>query len=119
MNSTLKGFIDERNDVLILRPIREFTSKETTFYAVMRKLEFITTKTLVTNTGLKSSLQRMTESFVNGLQTEFPSTVYTIFKTGNKLESSDPNSHQKCIVCNVSHFDSDLTQNLNSKILLN
>jgi len=97
----MKGFVDERHGIPILRPMREFTAKEIAFYAVMKKIKYTVKPTLVTNSSIKSSIRRLTESFVNGLQNEFPSTVYTIFKTGNKLKSCDRND-QKCIVCHVS-----------------
>ncbi|XP_054165451.1 cytoplasmic tRNA 2-thiolation protein 2-A-like [Oppia nitens] len=94
-------FVDERQEVPILRPMRELTAKEITFYAIMKNLKFVITKTLTTNTSLKSSLQRMSESFVNGLQSEFPATLYTIMKTGDKLkvDSDDTDSQLKCSVC--------------------
>ncbi|CAG2120701.1 unnamed protein product, partial [Medioppia subpectinata] len=119
------AFIDERNETPILRPMRELTAKEITFYVVYQKLNFVVTKNLATNTSLKSSIQRMTETFLNGLQSEFPATLFTIIKTGDKLKVSDSQSHDKCIVCKTSIDTTDrpkcsaleslrLTQNLSN-----
>jgi cytoplasmic tRNA 2-thiolation protein 2 len=82
--------------------MREFTAKEIAFYAVMKQCKYVTKSTLGTNSSIKSSIQRLTESFVNELQNDFPSTVYTIFNTGNKLKSCDEKDDKKCIICKVS-----------------
>jgi len=82
--------------------MREFTAKEIAFYAVMKQCKYVTKSTLATNSSIKSSIQRLTESFVNELQNDFPSTVYTIFNTGNKLKSCDEKDDKKCIICKVS-----------------
>ena len=85
--------------------MRELTAKEVTFYSITKGLKFVITKTLTSNTVLKSNIQRMTESFVNGLQSEFPATLHTILKTGDKLkvDSNDTHSQHKCMLCNVCH----------------
>lgn len=55
------------------------------------------------------SIQKRTESFVFGLQEEFPSTVSTIFRVGDKMGSSSSDKSQQhlkkkssCVLCSVS-----------------
>lgn len=50
-----------------------------------------------------SSLQEETESFIYRLQEEFPSTVYTIFHTGDKLKIKKKSvDERRCYFCFVS-----------------
>ena len=72
------GFSDLRNqDVPILRPLREFSSKEVALFNLNCGDEQpIAHETSETKEGLKDfTINRLTESFVNGLQEGFPSTV--------------------------------------------
>jgi cytoplasmic tRNA 2-thiolation protein 2 len=94
------GFRDDRFDVPILRPLREFVSKEITFYNRMRNVWFNSSLDLGTKLNKKASLGKMTESFINGLQTEFPATVYTIFRIATKLRPSTIND-KKCLFCST------------------
>ncbi|XP_016101355.1 cytoplasmic tRNA 2-thiolation protein 2-like [Sinocyclocheilus grahami] len=61
--------------------------------------------TLDTKTHDKASIQRLTESFVTNLQSDFPSTVSTIYRTSEKLHTVIPPQSQtaepasKCLLC--------------------
>lgn len=69
--------------------MREFLQKDLAFYLRFRKLHLLVLKTsLETNMAIKSSINRLTENFLNTLAEEFPSTIYTVFKTGNKITST-------------------------------
>ncbi|CAH1779839.1 unnamed protein product [Owenia fusiformis] len=103
------SFSDGRNQaVMFVRPLREFSSKETALYNRMMSLEPCIQPTLTTKTGLGSSIDRLTQSFVATLQAGFPSTVSTIFRTGEKLSSElDKNKEDDfCIMCQ-SVLDTD------------
>lgn len=56
--------------------------------------------------GVKGSIRKLTETFVNGLQEDFPATIPTIFRTGDKICSTIPNTssdkQEKCVLCSVN-----------------
>ncbi len=81
--------------------MREFVVKEIAFYNVMKKVRYFTNISMTHKLSSNSSIEKLSESFVTELQDEFPATVYTIFKTGNKLEAFDGNNSERCVLCNV------------------
>eukprot|EP00062_Callorhinchus_milii_P005211 gi/632944444/ref/XP_007887512.1/ PREDICTED: cytoplasmic tRNA 2-thiolation protein 2 isoform X2 [Callorhinchus milii] len=100
------GFSDNRyGDIMILRPMREYSSKEIAFYNKLFEVPTVFTPALDTKASDKASIHRLTESFVNKLQTDFPSTVSTVYRTSEKLNTacSDINSGveqtDKCLLC--------------------
>ena len=97
------GFSDERHgDVVFIRPMREFMSKEIALYNFFNSVETVPIITLGTMAHSHASIDRLTEEFVSGLQADFPFTVSTIFRTGDKLsvkESCDDVS--ACALCGV------------------
>ncbi|KAG1657747.1 Cytoplasmic tRNA 2-thiolation protein 2-B [Nymphon striatum] len=73
------GFLDERHEnVAIIRPMRELLSKEIAFYNFIHKIPFAPNVEIATETNLNSSIQRLTEEFINGLQRDFPSTKLSV-----------------------------------------
>ena len=51
------------------------------------------------------SIQTLTRNFLGGLQENFPATIPTIFRTGDKLSTCedntlDNNELERCIICN-------------------
>lgn len=76
-------------------------NKEIAFFNRLKNLSPISRTGLTTKLPSKATIQKLTESFVNSLQKDFPSTTYTIFNTSNKLEESNPGG-QKCLLCQVS-----------------
>uniref|UniRef100_A0A8B9GV65 Cytoplasmic tRNA 2-thiolation protein 2 n=1 Tax=Astyanax mexicanus TaxID=7994 RepID=A0A8B9GV65_ASTMX len=103
---TLTGFSDSRyGDVVVVRPMRDYSSKEITFYNRLFGVESVFTPSLDTKAPDKASIQRLTESFIIKLQADFPSTVSTIYRTSEKLHtaSSPQNSSAelsaKCLLC--------------------
>ncbi|KAM6956643.1 cytoplasmic tRNA 2-thiolation protein 2 [Aplochiton taeniatus] len=100
------GFSDSRyGDVVIVRPMRDYSSKEIVFYGRMFNVPSVFIEGLDTKTQDKASIQRLTESFVTKLQADFPSTVSTIYRTSEKLHtvcpptSSTSNISDKCLLC--------------------
>lgn len=94
------GFCDDRGEVMILRPLREFPRSEVLSYAELYNLEAVELTSMIPE---KTSIERLTESFINGLQTEFPSTISTVFRTGDKLslnENTETTSNT-CPLCQV------------------
>ena len=97
------GFSDDRHgDVIFIRPMREFMTKEIALYNFFNNVETVPIMTLGTMTHSHASIDRLTEEFVTGLQADFPFTVSTIFRTGDKLslkESGDDVT--ACALCGV------------------
>lgn len=49
-----------------------------------------------------NSIQQVAESFIYDLQEEFPSTVYTVFHTGEKLKTEQNRDQENtCVMCYV------------------
>jgi len=100
------SFGDSRfGDVMILRPMREFLSKEIAFYNRLNNIEPTVLPNLTTKSTGSASLDRLTEEFIEGLQAEFPQTVSTVFRTGNKLQA-DLNSNTADDTCRKLCIDS-------------
>jgi len=106
--STEMSLEEKRNNGLVfLRPLRELTSKEIAFYNHFNeKIDSIySTNTSLTNLP-NSTIYRLTEKFINGLQNDYPTTVATIFRTSDKLipiEDLEPGSslETNCSLCEV------------------
>ncbi|XP_051884062.1 cytoplasmic tRNA 2-thiolation protein 2 [Pristis pectinata] len=100
------GFSDNRyGDIMIVRPMREYSSKEIAFYNKLFNVPNVFTPALDTKASDKASIHRLTESFVNKLQTDFPSTVSTVYRTSEKLNTAcsdlnyDAEQPEKCLLC--------------------
>ena len=97
------AFSDQRHSqVQILRPLREFSVKEVAFFNQHNPGEEVPIPH--ENEGTKQdaksfSIEKLTESFVLGLQEGFPSTVPTIFRTGDKLLLDISSEELQCVLC--------------------
>uniref|UniRef100_A0A2K6SWM9 Cytoplasmic tRNA 2-thiolation protein 2 n=1 Tax=Saimiri boliviensis boliviensis TaxID=39432 RepID=A0A2K6SWM9_SAIBB len=80
------GFSDERHgDVVVVRPMREHTLKEVAFYNRLFSVPSVFTPAVDTKAPEKASIHRLMEAFILRLQTQFPSTVSTVYRTSEKL----------------------------------
>ena len=97
------GFADTRYvSVMFVRPMREFMAKEIALYNHFNHNEMVDIKTLTTMSHPYSSIDRLTERFVTGLQEEYSFTVSTIFRTGEKLSSKENlKNDDQCTLCGV------------------
>ncbi|XP_011313083.1 cytoplasmic tRNA 2-thiolation protein 2-like [Fopius arisanus] len=78
------GLIDNRhNDVMILRPMRDFSRQELYYYLRIRDIKCIDEKELKDNRP--PFIQKLTGKFVRNLEELFSGTVSTIFRTGEKI----------------------------------
>ncbi|XP_070575759.1 cytoplasmic tRNA 2-thiolation protein 2-A-like isoform X2 [Ptychodera flava] len=97
------NFADYRHgDILFLRPMREFTSKEIAIYNRFHNIEPVVIPTLTTKAPVNASINHLTEAFVTNLQVNFPSTVNTVFRTGEKLcdaKSRSTDMENCCVLC--------------------
>ncbi|KAG5898802.1 hypothetical protein JTB14_011012 [Gonioctena quinquepunctata] len=91
------GFCDNRDEeIYILRPLRLYDMKELAFYNQINNLEPLSVRQQQINPY--SSVQELMKKFVNDLQANFPATVTTILKTGDKL-TMEKDSPIKCRIC--------------------
>lgn len=97
------GFSDERHgDVIFIRPMREFMIKEIALYNYFNRVETVSIRKLGSMTHSHASIDHLTEEFVSSLQLEFPFTVSTIFRTGDKLSGKEfSDDHPICAFCGV------------------
>ncbi|XP_036605301.1 cytoplasmic tRNA 2-thiolation protein 2 [Trichosurus vulpecula] len=80
------GFSDDRHgDVVMLRPMRDYTLKEIAFYNRMFAVPSVFTPAIDTKAPEKASIHRLMESFILRLQAQFPSTISTVYRTSEKL----------------------------------
>ncbi|KAM4721383.1 cytoplasmic tRNA 2-thiolation protein 2 [Rhinophrynus dorsalis] len=100
------GFCDGRyGDVSVIRPMREYSLKEITFYNRLFCVISIFIPTLDTKAPENSSIQRLSETFITKLQADFPSTVSTVYRTSEKLNVAIPQVNQekgpeeRCLFC--------------------
>ncbi|XP_062997361.1 cytoplasmic tRNA 2-thiolation protein 2 [Elgaria multicarinata webbii] len=102
------GFADSRHgDVLFLRPMREYPAKEIAFYNHLFGVPTVFTPALDTKAPGRASIHHLIESFLCQLQSEFPSTISTVYRTGEKLGvtpreaggSGGPAGLAQCLLC--------------------
>ncbi|NXB13594.1 CTU2 protein, partial [Rhagologus leucostigma] len=97
------GFTDRRHgDVMVVRPMRDYTAKEIAFYNRFFSVPTVIVPPLFTKVGRVPCIHQLVERFLLGLQEEFPSTISTVYRTGEKL-SPEPakasSESQRCLLC--------------------
>ncbi|XP_027702308.1 cytoplasmic tRNA 2-thiolation protein 2 isoform X2 [Vombatus ursinus] len=100
------GFSDDRHgDVVMLRPMRDYTLKEIAFYNRMFGVPSVFTPAIDTKAPEKASIHRLMESFILRLQAQFPSTISTVYRTSEKLVKAPRNGDAagaataRCLLC--------------------
>lgn len=93
------GICDNRDeDVKIVRPLRHFEIKELAMYNHFNRLEVVAKKEKLEN--IYSSVQSLMKNFVGGLQNNFPATITTIVRTGDKLAMEKSlEDNPRCVLC--------------------
>lgn len=96
------GFSDARCvDVTLLRPLRDFTEEDVVGY--LECCEIIPVfASLKYNHPFPASIRSITENFVRRLDSEFHSTVSTIYRTSEKLATktnANADINDICIIC--------------------
>jgi cytoplasmic tRNA 2-thiolation protein 2 len=79
------SFADDRDEVQIIRPIRDLNINEINNYISLNGLPCLPTYGYGLTAGTHSSLQNLTSKFVEDLQKDFSSTVSTVYRTGDKI----------------------------------
>ncbi|XP_012513143.1 PREDICTED: cytoplasmic tRNA 2-thiolation protein 2 isoform X1 [Propithecus coquereli] len=97
------GFSDERHgDVVLVRPMRDHTLKEVAFYNRLFAVPSVFTPAIDTKAPEKASIHRLMEAFLLRLQTQFPSTVSTVYRTSEKLAKAPRDGRAagpRCLLC--------------------
>ncbi|XP_022161216.1 cytoplasmic tRNA 2-thiolation protein 2 isoform X1 [Myzus persicae] len=89
---------NDKTSLVTIRPMRNLSAKEISYYALFNKLDDFMHSNFLTATSEDESIQKTTERFVNDLQVDFPSTVSTIFRTGEKI-SEKTSAIAYCLLC--------------------
>ncbi|NWX98370.1 CTU2 protein, partial [Nothoprocta ornata] len=97
------GFLDTRHgDVAVVRPMRDYMAKEIAFYNHFFGVPTITTPALRPKRREKPSIHHVTEKFLVELQVDFPSTISTVYRTGEKLSpapAEGTSESELCLLC--------------------
>ncbi|KAI8344227.1 hypothetical protein BC941DRAFT_342409 [Chlamydoabsidia padenii] len=91
-------------DLVILRPMKDMLAKEMGMYNRLHGIDHDVTAPVNWGTGMppKSSIERLTEDFIVGLDRDFPSTVSTISRTASKLTPHGKIDYSKtCAICQM------------------
>ncbi|ENN75847.1 hypothetical protein YQE_07576, partial [Dendroctonus ponderosae] len=92
------GFCDGRDsEVKILRPLRNFDMKELAMYNVFHKLEPVSVNPA--QIDQYSSVQDLMSYFIIDLQENYPATITTVVKTGDKLALNQSMIAVQCKLC--------------------
>ncbi|GAB5591084.1 Cytoplasmic tRNA 2-thiolation protein 2 [Umbelopsis nana] len=92
----------------VVRPMKDMLAKEIAVYNRNHNIDkfVIPTTNWSTKTAAKSSIERLTEEFIAGLDRDFPSTVSTVSRTASKLTvSKDLDVTNKCAICLICQVD--------------
>lgn len=86
---------DTTSKVPIMRPLRDFSSKEIAYYLKARGIDASLDQELTTYKERKSCIQRLTEDFLGKLNTDYPATYNTLLRTGSKMQTAASGSNQR------------------------
>ncbi|KAK2582651.1 hypothetical protein KPH14_004930 [Odynerus spinipes] len=97
-------FSDTRySDVMLLRPMRDFTKEEISHYLSCNNLNSIRS-CKQNRISSSTSIQALTSKFISQLDSDFHGTVSTVFRTGEKLSTEllvCQNLEDNCALCNI------------------
>ncbi|KAJ1336849.1 hypothetical protein BSLG_006952 [Batrachochytrium salamandrivorans] len=104
------GDSDWHRDVHLLRPMRDILSKEIGIFNHLCKLETVAHTSFATLLPTKTSIDRLSQDFIVGLEQDFPATVSTIARTAFKI-NTDHMTKKICPLCegpvdNIDYFAS-------------
>ncbi|TPX39390.1 hypothetical protein SeLEV6574_g07252 [Synchytrium endobioticum] len=90
------------SQVVVIKPMKEFSSKEIAMLVNLYKIPIPTIARYDTGLPAKSSIDRLTEDFVLSLLKDFPSTTSTVLKTALKVQTghrTNPELALASLVC--------------------
>lgn len=100
-------------EVNFVQPLKEFLDREVYYYFHCKRLECVLIPPLSFTyvptshaVNMKTSINGLTEVFVNKLQAQFPHTVHTLLRSGDKLyidetelQDNNSNDNKFCLLC--------------------
>ncbi|KAK2709026.1 cytoplasmic tRNA 2-thiolation protein 2-A-like [Artemia franciscana] len=96
------GFSDTHDpDVTIIRPMREILQDEVEKYVEVKEIEVLEAFAQPEVMSRLSSIGTLTQDFLSSLQKDFPGTVPTVFRTGDKLTTAVKQDGEKCSFCKM------------------
>ena len=72
-------------ELTLIRPLRDLNEAEIQLYVRAQLLQPFKHSDYGQDAGCSTSLQNLTKAFVDNLQVNYPSTVSTVFRTGDKI----------------------------------
>ncbi|KAJ2317155.1 Cytoplasmic tRNA 2-thiolation protein 2 [Coemansia sp. RSA 2704] len=88
------------HDLLLLRPMRDFTAKEVVYFNRWTRQRSAHVPTFTTGGPRRASIGRLAEAFIVELDQDFSSTVPTVCRTLQKLEPrTEALAAAACILC--------------------
>lgn len=99
-------FSDTRySDVMLLRPMRDFTREEIIHYLNCNNLNALRSSKK-SKTSTLTSIQALTNKFISELDSKFHGTVSTVYRTGEKLLTEllacqNVEENSVCALCNI------------------
>ncbi|XP_001356256.3 cytoplasmic tRNA 2-thiolation protein 2 [Drosophila pseudoobscura] len=99
--------------VKLLRPLRDLNEQEVRFYVHACQLKPLreSGSSYGQERGQTASLQNLTAAFVGNLQQNYPATVSTVFRTGDKIAANAHMEQASCAQCQ-SPLDAKLSDTL-------
>jgi tRNA(Ile)-lysidine synthase TilS/MesJ len=94
--------LSESSQVTFLQPLREILADEIAHYLYLQKVPLTKFgKFCYPDLAVKNSIQGITENFVAYLQQNYPSTVFTILRTVDKLKAENAQQQEDkiCPIC--------------------
>lgn len=104
------GFNDDRLTKPIMKPLRELTQKEVTYYNLFHKIAPFTIRDIHTKSHSKVSIGKATEEFMRSLERDFPATVFSVTKISTKVRNKRTNGG-KCSLCGTMRDNEELEEN--------
>jgi cytoplasmic tRNA 2-thiolation protein 2 len=94
------SFIDvHHKDVEILRPMKNFFSKDVAFFNYYLKLKTTPIPVFLMKKKDRGTINQLCENFIIRLQCNFPSTVHTILRSAEKIQTEPVDNQLLCDMC--------------------
>lgn len=116
-------------NIKFLRPLRDISQIEIHLYLKAHNITPLKLQDYAEESGASASIQNLTKAFVDNLQVNYPSTVSTVFRTGDKIAphqqklleedlnnlSLSNKKADKCLLCHnlLDHNDSKTLKAIN------
>ncbi|XP_077295307.1 cytoplasmic tRNA 2-thiolation protein 2-like [Arctopsyche grandis] len=95
------GFSDARDDrVKVLRPLKDLTTEDIALFTKIKNISEV--QPTIRDDNPYASIQSLTKQFVNNLQNNFPATIPTVLRTGDKIDNSSnvvQDDDFQCVLC--------------------